>query len=105
MSLYDKCRKELIRRKCIARSNVITFTRINQIVRGWINYFKIRKMKMFIDKFGQWLRHKIRVIIIKQWKKPVKLERRLQLLNRKFPYKFSEEQIYSVANSRLGWYR
>lgn len=60
---------------------------------------------MFIDKFGQWLRHKIRVIIIKQWKKPVKLERRLQLLNRKFPYKFSEEQIYSVANSRLGWYR
>lgn len=60
---------------------------------------------MFIDKFGQWLRHKIRVIIIKHWKKPVKLERRLQLLNRKFPYKFSEEQIYSVANSRLGWYR
>lgn len=62
-------------------------------------------MKMFIDKFGQWLRHKIGVIIIKQWKKPVKTERRLQLLNRKFPYKFSEEQIYSVANSRLGWYR
>ena len=60
---------------------------------------------MFIDKFGQWLRHKIGVIIIKQWKKPVKLERRLQLLNRKFPYKFSEEQIYSVSNSRLGWYR
>ena len=60
---------------------------------------------MFIDKFGQWLRHKIRVIIIKQWKKPDKIERSLQLLNRKLPYKFNEEQIYSVANSRLGWYR
>ena len=105
MSLYDKCRKELIRKKCIARSNAITFTRINQIVRGWINYFRIGKMKMFIDKFGQWLRHKVRVIIIKQWKKPDKIERSLQLLNRKLPYKFSEEQIYSVANSRLGWYK
>ena len=105
MSLYDKCRKELIRKKCIARSNAITFTRINQIVRGWINYFRIGRMKMFIDKFGQWLRHKVRVIIIKQWKKPDKIERSLQLLNRKLPYKFSEEQIYSVANSRLGWYK
>ena len=29
----------------------------------------------------------------------------LQLLNKKLPYKFSEEQIYAVANSRLGWYK
>ena len=34
MSLYDKCRKELIRKKCIARSNAITFTRINQNSKG-----------------------------------------------------------------------
>ena len=105
MKLYDKCRKELIRKKCIARSNTITFTRINQIVRGWINYFKIGKMKIFMDKFGQWLRHKIRVIIIKRWKKSEKIYKRLQLLNKKLPYKFSEEQIYAVANSRLGWYK
>lgn len=105
MKLYDKCRKELIRKKCIARSNTITFTRINQIVRGWINYFKIGKMKIFMDKFGQWLRHKIRVIIIKRWKKPKKIYKSLQLLNKKLPYKFSEEQIYAVANSRLGWYK
>ena len=105
MSLYDKCRKELIRKKCIARSNAVTFTRINQIVRGWINYFRIGKMRNFIDKFGQWLRHKIRVIIIKQWKKPRKIYKNLQLLNRKLPYKFSEEQIYSVANTRFGLYK
>ena len=105
MKLYDKCRKELIRKKCIARSNTITFTRINQIVRGWINYFKIGKMKIFMDKFGQWLRHKIREIIIKRWKKSEKIYKSLQLLNKKLPYKFSEEQIYAVANSRLGWYK
>ena len=105
MKLYDKCRQELNRKKCIARSNEVTFTRINQIVKGWINYFKIGRMKQFIDGFGQWLRHKVRVIIIKQWKKPSKIGRSLQLLNKKLPYKFSEEQIYAVANSRLGLYK
>ena len=65
MNLSDKCRKELVRRKCAARSNAITFARVNQIVRGWINYYRIGNMKGFIDRFGQWLRHKIRVIILK----------------------------------------
>lgn len=105
MSLYDKCRKELVRRICIARSNAVTFTRINQIVKGWINYYRIGRMRNFIDEFGQWLRHKIRVIIIKQWKIPNKIEKGLLALNKKLPYKFSAEQIYSVANSRLGWYK
>lgn len=105
MRLYDKCRQELVRRICIARPNTITFTRINQIVKGWINYFRIGRMRNFIDIFGQWLRHKIRTIIIKQWKIPRKIYRSLQLLNRKLPYHFSDEQIYSVANSRLGWYK
>lgn len=104
-NLYDKCRKELIRKVCAARHNAITFTKINQIVKGWINYFRIGRMKLFIDEFGQWLRHKIRVIIIKQWKKPLKIYKSLQLLNRKLPYHFTDEQIYSVANSRLGWYK
>lgn len=105
MGLYDKCRKELIRRVCIARSNAITFTRINRIVKGWINYFRIGRMKQFIDEFGQGLRHKIRAIILKQWKKPSKIYRSLQLLNKKLPYHFSDEQICAVANSRLGWYK
>ena len=75
------------------------------MVRGWINYFKIGKMKKFIDEFGQWLRHKIRIVILKQWKKPLKIYDSLQKLNKKLPYNFSDEQIYSVANTRLGLYK
>lgn len=62
-------------------------------------------MKVFIEEFGQWLRHKIRVIILKQWKKPLKIYKSLQKLNKKLPYHFSDEQIYSVANTRLGVYK
>lgn len=105
MKLYDKCRKILIRSKAVGRRNEATFKRVNEVVRGWINYFRIGSMKIFMDKFGQWLRHKIRVIIIKQWKKPKKIYRSLQLLNRKLPYQFTDEKIFSVANSRLGWYK
>ena len=104
-NLYDKCREELIRKKCIARSNAETFKRINQIVRGWINYFRIGRMKVFMDEFGQWLRHKIRVILIKQWKKPKTIYNNLMRLNKVLPYRFDDEKIYAVANSRLGWYR
>ena len=103
--LYENCRKELIRKRCVARTNAITFTRINQIVRGWINYFRIGKMKEFITKFGQWLRHKIRVILFKQWKKPKRIYINLQKLNKVLPYNFPDERIYSVANTRLGLYR
>ena len=103
--LYEKCRKELIRKKCVAQTNAKTFTRINQLVRGWINYFRIGAMKVFMDKFGQWLRHKIRVILVKQWKKPERIYKNLQKLNKVLPYNFMDEQIFAVANTRLGLYR
>ena len=105
MKLYDKCRRELVRRIGIARPMSITFKRINQIVIEWINYYRIGAMKLFIDVFGQWLRHKIRVIILKQWKKPKRIYINLQKLNKKLSCHFTDEQIFSVANTRLGLYR
>lgn len=58
-----------------------------------------------MDNFGQWLRHKIRVIILKQWKKPKRIYINLQKLNKKFTCHLTDEQILSVANTRLGLYR
>ena len=103
--LYQVMREYLKRGKAIARPLAVTIKRVNQIVMGWINYFRIGMMKQFMDEFGQWLRHKIRVIVIKQWKKPKTIFRNLAYLNRKYKNGFNKESIFKVANSRLGWYK
>lgn len=105
LKLYDKMKKVLKRKHAVSRPLHKTFTKINQIVMGWINYFKKGNMKSFITKFGEWLRHKIRVIIIKQWKIPKRIYTNLERLNKIFKCNFTKEEIYKVANTRLGWYR
>ena len=103
--LYAKI-KEILKRKVAAAEPLsYIFTKVNQIVKGWINYFRIGSMKTFITEFGQWLRHKIRVIIIKQWKIPERIYINLQRINKRFKCNFNGEDIYKVANSRLGLYR
>lgn len=103
--LYQKTREILCRRKAVARPNSITFQRLNWLIRGWINYYSIGSVKMFLENYGMWLRHKVRVVILKQWKKPKAIYRNLQKLNRIVGCNCSDEEIFKVACSRLGWYR
>ena len=102
--VYDKCKEVLVRKRAAAIPLAVTFRKVNEIVRGWINYYRIGSMKGFLDEFGQWLRHKIRVIILKQWKKPKTIYKNLMKLNKMFKCNMSDEDIFKVANSRLGWY-
>lgn len=62
-------------------------------------------MKGLLEKFSQWMRHKVRVVILKQWKKPRTIYRNLMKLNKYTHANLSDESIFNVANSRLGWYR
>ena len=103
--LYDKTRAILCRRKAVARPMKSTFEQLNWLIRGWINYYRIGSMKKFLDEYGQWLRHKVRAVILKQWKKPKRIYLNLQKLNRIVGCNFTDEEIFKVANSRLGWYR
>ncbi len=80
--LYDKTREILCRRKAAARSIKQTFIMLNWLIRGWINYYRIGSMKIFLEEYGRWLRHKVRVVILKQWKKPKRIYLNLQKLNR-----------------------
>lgn len=103
--LKEKLSENLKRGKAVARPLAVTIKRVNEIVRGWINYFRIGMMKQFMQELGEWLRHKIRVIVMKQWKRPKTIYRNLWCLNRKHRNGFNREEIFKVANSRLGWYR
>ena len=51
------------------------------------------------------MRHKVRLVILKQWKKPRAIYRNLTKLNKYTHANLSDESIFKVANSRLGWYR
>ncbi len=103
--LYDKVKEVLCRRNAVAVSLAVTFAKVNQIVRGWINYFRIGSMKWVMADFGQWMRHKIRVIIIKQWKNCETIRKNLWKLNIMFKCGLNDEDIRKVSGSRLGWYR
>lgn len=42
--------------------------KLNQVIRGWIKYFKIGKMKQNMSKIDEHLRTRMRIVIWKQWK-------------------------------------
>ena len=54
--------------------------RINQVTRGWINYFAIASMKTAMTDIDAHLRTRLRVNIWKQWKVPSKRQWGLQKL-------------------------
>lgn len=102
--LYAKTKEVLNRRQAVSRPLSVTFTKLNQIIRGWINYFRIGNMKTFLEKYSEWMRHKVRVIIIKQWKNPRTIYDNLQKLKKILKSDIEDEKIYSAANSRKGWF-
>lgn len=62
----------------------ISFTerlkKLNQVIRGWINYFLIGSMKSVLTEIDSRLRTRLRMIIWKMWKVPSKRQWGLQKL-------------------------
>ena len=73
--------------------------KINYLVRGWVNYFRIADMKNAIQKIDEHLRTRIRVIIWKQWKKITKREKSLIKLG------VEPELAHNCACTRKGYYQ
>ena len=85
-----------------SRSNAISIAekivKLNQVIRGWVNYFKIADMKKLMTKISEHLRHRLRMCIWKYWKKPKTKYKALRKLG------ISEYNSYMVANTRRGYY-
>lgn len=65
--------------------------RINQVIRGWVNYFKIGYMKKMLAKIDSHTRVRIRMCIWKKWKTPRNRRKNLIKLgmNKYNAYKYS----------------
>lgn len=71
-------------------------SKLNPVIRGWINYFRICDMKTLMEKMDGWLRVRIRMCIWKQWKTPRNREKALVKLG------FPRWGAHRYANSRKG---
>lgn len=41
---------------------------LNPVLRGWLEYYKLAKAKMKLMELDGWVRHRLRLIIWRQWK-------------------------------------
>ncbi|MBS7174016.1 MAG: hypothetical protein KH087_11680 [Blautia sp.] len=51
-------------------TNSCKVEKLNQLIRGWINYFKIGSMKKLCQKLDGNIRYRLRMCIWKHWKTP-----------------------------------
>ena len=73
--------------------------KLTQYIRGWVNYFGMADMKNLLQTTDEWLRHKIRVIYWKQWKKVKTKYKELKKLG------VENEKAWICANMRNGnWF-
>ena len=73
--------------------------KLTQFIRGWVNYFRMADMKSMLQSNDEWLRHRIRAIYWKQWKKVKTKFKELKKLG------VEGEKAWICANMRNGnWY-
>lgn len=90
-------------RKITGRSNGMGIearkSRLNQMVRGWMNYFKLADARTLIQSLDEWIRSRIRMVTWKGWKK---VRTRFENLKR---LGIKEELAWMWANTRKGYWR
>lgn len=62
-------------------SNSYKVQKLNQLVRGWVNYFKIGSMKGLCERLDSNIRYRLRMCIWKHWKTPQNRAKNLMKLN------------------------
>lgn len=92
--LWDKLRGLTNRRKIIELEE--WKRKLRYAVVGWVNYYKLADMWKLLAKTDEWLRRRIRMIILKKWKRVRTKYKNLRQLG------ISHENALRQANSRKG---
>ncbi|QSY55026.1 group II intron reverse transcriptase/maturase [Staphylococcus simiae] len=72
---------------------------INQVTRGWINYFGKGFITGFVTKLQSWLNRRIRQLILKRWKR---IKTKYKMLRK---YGLDHKSAMKIANSRKKYWR
>ncbi len=73
--------------------------KLNEIIVGWVNYFKLADMKSKLLELDQWIRRRLRACIWKTWKK---VKTRFQNLMKLGVPRY---KAWEFANTRKGYWR
>lgn len=95
MKLFKKLK--MIMRRSWSVKHDYRIEKVNQVLRGWINYYRKSDMKKFMERIGRWLRNAFRVVIWKQWKNVYTKQQALIKLG------LSKNEAKCVANTRKGY--
>lgn len=72
---------------------------LNPLLRGWANYFHLTEVKGVLEDLDKWIRHHLRCLLWRQWKKPGTRFKRLATAG------ISRERAKSsVSNGRGPWW-
>ncbi|TVM04583.1 MAG: group II intron reverse transcriptase/maturase [Halomonas sp.] len=90
--------KELTR-KTIPISFAERIRRLNRLIRGWLNYFKLANIHGKLQALDSWLRKRLRYCIWHHWKKPERKRKNLMRLG------VNSEDAYAWSRTRMGGWR
>ena len=81
------------------RNVAATIQTLNPLLRGWAAYFKLAATKRALEECDGWLRHKLRCVLWRQWKRPYARARNLMKRG------LTEERAWrSACNQRGPWW-
>ena len=93
----DHLREYSSRKRC--QSIRPSLEKIKVYVRGWMNYYRLANMKRLMKETDEWLRHRIRAMYWKQWKRVRTRYRIFRALH------LEEWRAHELSNSRKGPWR
>ena len=77
----------------------VRLQKLKQLIKGWVNYFRIADMKSLARMLDEWTRRRLRMCIWKQWKK---VRTRFQNLVK---LGLDRQKAWEFANTRKGYWR
>lgn len=93
----DKIRELTSRSKGISMEKRLE--KLNMYLKGWIGYFRLTEAPSILHSLDEWIRRRLRMCLIKQWKRPKTRRRNLVALG------IPEGWACLISGSRKGYWR